>query len=57
MATAARNRGMFAGEREFRLGIVVELGASPVRRRVALRAVGWKSCRNVIGIVGGLHVP
>ena len=54
VALAARDRGVGARQRELGSG-VIERGARPLLRRMALRAVLWEAGRHVIRIVRGLE--
>ena len=56
VAQVASGCGMRSGQRESRDEVVVERGGSPVGRVVALGAVGWKSCRHMIRVIGRLKV-
>ena len=54
VARSARHARMETGQRELRRGIVVKLGAFPLRGGVAKRTIRWEACRNVVGIVSRL---
>jgi len=56
VALRAEYGGMRSKERESRNPIVVELGRCPGSRVVALRAVGGKTSRQMIGVGGALQI-
>jgi hypothetical protein len=53
VAVLARERDVRSGEREFG-GVVIELGARPLDRRMADGAVGGESGSDVVWVRGGL---